>query len=75
MFDILIRNAQIIDGTGKAGYPGELAIADGRIAAIGEKIEGEAKQAFIDKASAMYADPSLGFPAGLFEKIQEIINP
>ena len=44
MFDILIRNALIIDGTGKAGYPGELAIADGKIAAIGEKVAGEAKQ-------------------------------
>ena len=32
-------------------------------------------QAFIDKASAMYSDPSLGFSEGLFEQIQEIINP
>ena len=38
------------------------------------KIEGEAKEAFIKKASAMYADPALGFPQGLFEKIQEIIK-
>lgn len=38
-------------------------------------IEGEAKQAFIDKAAAMYSDPSLGFPEGLYETIQEIINP
>ena len=34
MFDILIRNALIVDGTGKAGYPGEVAVSDGKIAAI-----------------------------------------
>lgn len=39
------------------------------------RIEGEAKQAFIDKASAMYADPALGFTPGLFDQIQAIINP
>ena len=39
MFDILIRNARIINGTGKAGYFGELAITDGMIVAIADKIE------------------------------------
>lgn len=44
MFDILIRNATIIDGTGKPAYAGELAIADGKIAAVAAKIDGEAKK-------------------------------
>ena len=44
MFDILIRNATIIDGTGKPAYTGELAIADGKIAAVAAKIDGEAKK-------------------------------
>lgn len=39
------------------------------------RIEGEAQAAFIEKASAMYSDPALGFTPGLFEQIQAIINP
>ena len=38
-YDIVIRNGHIIDGTGAAGYDGDLAIKDGVIAAIG-KIHG-----------------------------------
>src|SRR5580658_4134282 len=34
-FDILIRNAHIIDGTGSPWYAGDIAIRGGRIAAIG----------------------------------------
>jgi N-acyl-D-amino-acid deacylase len=43
MHDILIRGGTLFDGTGAAGVAADLAIADGRIAAIG-KIAGEAKQ-------------------------------
>ncbi len=32
MLDILIVNAQIVDGTGSGRYPGELGVKDGRIA-------------------------------------------
>ncbi len=34
-YDILIRNGHIVDGTGSPWYAGDLAIRDGRIAAIG----------------------------------------
>jgi N-acyl-D-amino-acid deacylase len=34
-FDIIIRNGHIIDGTGSPWYSGDLAIRDGKIAAIG----------------------------------------
>ncbi len=34
-FDVLIRNGHIVDGTGSPWYSGDLAIRDGRIAAIG----------------------------------------
>lgn len=34
-FDIVIRNGHIIDGTGSPWYAGDIAIRDGRIAAIG----------------------------------------
>ncbi len=43
MFDVIIRNATIIDGTGNPGYTGELAIYDKQIVKIAPKIEGEAK--------------------------------
>src|ERR1700743_2050155 len=37
MHDIVIRGGTIFDGTGKAAYAGDVAIADGRIAAVGGK--------------------------------------
>ena len=36
MYDLVIRNALIVDGTGKTGFSGDLAVKDGRIAAVGE---------------------------------------
>jgi N-acyl-D-amino-acid deacylase len=38
MHDLIIRNAQIIDGTGAAPYTADLAVANGRIAAIGHDL-------------------------------------
>jgi len=35
-FDLIIRNAQIVDGTGEPGYSADLAISNGIIAAIGD---------------------------------------
>ncbi len=43
MFDIIIKNAKIIDGTGAPAYPGEVAIIGKKIAKIAPKIEGNAK--------------------------------
>ena len=42
-FDVLITNAQIVDGTGGAPRKGSIAIADGKIAAVGE-VSGTAAQ-------------------------------
>ena len=44
MFDVLIENARIIDGTGAPAVPGALGIRDGRIAAVGPEVAGEAAQ-------------------------------
>ena len=44
MFDLLIRNGTIVDGTGKRRYLADLAVEDGIIAAIASHIEGEAKR-------------------------------
>ncbi len=35
-FDLIIRNAQIVDGSGESGYSADLAISGGNIAAIGD---------------------------------------
>jgi len=34
-YDLVIRNGKIVDGSGSAGYPGDIAIKDDRIAKIG----------------------------------------
>ncbi|MFT4517715.1 MAG: N-acyl-D-amino-acid deacylase [Halioglobus sp.] len=36
MYDLVIRNATIVDGTGKASFKGDVAVADGKIAAVGQ---------------------------------------
>ena len=43
MHDIVIRGGKIADGTGKAAFSGDMAITDGRIAAVGGK-QGPAKR-------------------------------
>jgi N-acyl-D-amino-acid deacylase len=41
-YDVLIRNGLLIDGSGSPGVAGDLAVADGRIAAIGGHLDGSA---------------------------------
>lgn len=36
MFELIIRNAKIVDGSGSAWFSGDLAVKDGKIAAIGQ---------------------------------------
>jgi dihydroorotase/N-acyl-D-amino-acid deacylase len=43
-YDIVIRNGHVIDGTGSPWYTADLAIKDGRIAAIGRLGDVDAKQ-------------------------------
>ncbi len=47
-FDLLIKNGQIIDGTGNPFYYGEIGVKDGRIAAIARSLEGAHAQRVID---------------------------
>ncbi|MDB6058513.1 MAG: N-acyl-D-aspartate/D-glutamate deacylase [Verrucomicrobiales bacterium] len=42
-YDLILRNGQIIDGTGAPAYHGDVAIANGRVAALG-KVDGTAKR-------------------------------
>lgn len=43
MHDVLIRGGKIVDGTGKPAFTGDVAIANGRIAAVGKDL-GAAKR-------------------------------
>jgi len=42
MYDLIIRAAHIVDGTGRAAFVGDLGIVGERIAALGDHIEGQA---------------------------------
>ena len=42
-YDIVIRNGQIIDGTGSSRFSADIGIKDGKISAIG-KLDGDAKE-------------------------------
>ena len=39
MFDLIFKNGEIFDGTGKAGYISDIGITDGKITAIGKLSE------------------------------------
>jgi len=43
MYDLLIKNGRIVDGSGMPSYLGDVAIKDGKIVEIGH-LDGEAKQ-------------------------------
>ncbi|MEC7115545.1 MAG: amidohydrolase family protein [Actinomycetota bacterium] len=68
MFDYLIKNGTIIDGTGDARFQGDIAIQDDRIVAVGT-IDGEAKE-IIDATGLVVApgfvDPHTHYDAQLF---------
>ena len=42
MYDLLIRNGVIVDGTGTDRYLGDVAVKEGKIAAVGPELEGKA---------------------------------
>ncbi len=44
MFDLLIQKALIVDGSGAPGYTGDLAVKDGKIAAVEPVIQAQAGQ-------------------------------
>jgi N-acyl-D-amino-acid deacylase len=54
MHDILIKDGNIVDGSGRRAFGGDVAIKDGRIAAVG-KLRGEAARETIDAAGRMVA--------------------
>lgn len=68
MFDVLISNALIVDGTGSAGRVGSVAIHQGRIAAVGD-IDGEAAETIDGTGLVLcpgFVDPHTHYDAQLF---------
>ena len=55
MFDILIKNGLIVDGSGSPAFRSDVAICDGKIAKIAPSIEGEAKE--VIDASGLQVTP------------------
>jgi len=53
-FDVLIRDAMIVDGSGKARYKGSIGIKGDKVAAVGE-VKGDAKE--VIDASGLIAVP------------------
>lgn len=49
MFDVLIQNANIIDGSGKPGFHGDVAVQNGKIAAVGQ-LDSAAARKVLDAA-------------------------
>ena len=43
-YELLFINARVVDGTGNPWYRADVAVADGRIVAIGHHLEGEARR-------------------------------
>jgi N-acyl-D-aspartate/D-glutamate deacylase len=67
MFDLIIKNATIVDGSGSPAYPGSIAIRNGRIEEIGD-VDGKAHSS-IDAGgktvSPGFIDPHTHFDAQL----------
>jgi N-acyl-D-aspartate/D-glutamate deacylase len=54
LYDVVIRNGRIVDGTGSPWYAGDVGIRDGHIAAIG-MLEGAAARRTVDAAGMVVA--------------------
>jgi len=67
MFDVIVRGGLVVDGSGGPGFMGDVAVKDGRIAAVGE-IQGEARRV-VDAAGRVVApgfiDPHTHFDVQL----------
>ncbi|MEW6547571.1 MAG: D-aminoacylase [Bacillota bacterium] len=43
MYDYILRDATVVDGTGRPGFPGDVAVRDGRVVAMG-RVAGPARR-------------------------------
>ena len=67
MYDLVIKNGFIVDGSGLPGYRGDVAIDDGRIVKLG-RIEAKAKTTIDAEGKVIapgFIDPHTHFDAQL----------
>lgn len=67
MFDLVIRNGLVVDGSGEPGFKGDVAIQDGRIAGVG-KIDGAARRTIDARGQVVapgFIDPHTHFDVQL----------
>ncbi len=67
MYDIIIKNGFVVDGEGKAGFTGDVAVKDGKIAAIGA-VSGDARETIDAKGRVVapgFIDPHTHFDVQL----------
>jgi N-acyl-D-amino-acid deacylase len=57
MLDLKITGGTIVDGTGSAGYPGDVAIADGRVVGLGPGAGGDTDAAATIDATGRIVSP------------------
>jgi len=82
MYELIIKNGKIIDGTGSPSYLGDIAIKDGKISAVGKALKDAEKvidatgltvtPGFIDSHS--HSDSALFTYPDLIEKIEQGIT-
>lgn len=82
MYDLVIKNGKIIDGTGSPYYRADIAVKDGKIVKVGKAIEGGAcvidasgltvTPGFIDSHS--HSDSALSSHPALIEKVEQGIT-
>ena len=48
MFDLIIRNGTIVDGTGRAAFIGDIAVRSGLLAQVGGTVAGEALREIVN---------------------------
>ena len=67
MYDLIIRNGRIVDGSGLPAYTADIAVKDGRIAKLG-RVEGDAERV-VDATGRVvtpgFIDPHTHFDAQL----------
>ena len=76
-YDLIIRNARVVDGTGNPWFHADVAIKDGRIAAVGTLNAGDAASRFIDARNHVLAPGFIDVHTHLeraIERLPEVDN-